>query len=360
MPLNRNAQLRYRTIDRCLRNTYRQWTLDDLIEACCDALYDVEGSTKGISRRTVQLDIQMMRSGKLGYYAPIVVSRHKYYTYSDSTFSISGNPLSEEDVRTLKDAVSMLQSLSGIGRMEGYEDVISKLDDKAAAEMDGEPSVIFFDTNSRLRGLELIPELYGAIRSRKTLRISYRPFRWSHVDSFEFFPYALKQYNLRWFLFGRKSTSGYNISNLALDRIEGISDMCIARYETSPWFNPATWFDNIVGVSKSSPSIPTEKVVIKAGPDDAPYILTKPLHSSQRTTGTFEDGSMTFELEVIPNRELLRLLMGFAGGIEVISPASLREKYILRLQQAISLHSDSPSSISSSSTLTESKSRPFR
>lgn len=40
MPINKNALLRYKTIDRCLRNKYRRWTLDDLVEACSEALYD--------------------------------------------------------------------------------------------------------------------------------------------------------------------------------------------------------------------------------------------------------------------------------------------------------------------------------
>ena len=73
MPANKNALIRYKTIDRCLRNRYRRWTLDDLVDACCDALYDMEGITKGVCARTVQMDIQIMRSDKLGYNAPIVV-----------------------------------------------------------------------------------------------------------------------------------------------------------------------------------------------------------------------------------------------------------------------------------------------
>ena len=79
MPANKNALIRYKTIDNCLRTPYRRWTLDDLVDACCDALYDCEGITKGVSVRTVQSDIQMMRSDKLGYNAPIEVYDHKYY-----------------------------------------------------------------------------------------------------------------------------------------------------------------------------------------------------------------------------------------------------------------------------------------
>ena len=66
MPVNKNALIRYKTIDRCLRNKYRRWTLDDLVEACSNALYEMEGITRGVSVRTVQADIQVMRSDKLG------------------------------------------------------------------------------------------------------------------------------------------------------------------------------------------------------------------------------------------------------------------------------------------------------
>lgn len=54
MPANKNALIRYKTIDNCLRNKYRRWTIDNLVDACSDALYDMEGISKGVSLRTVQ------------------------------------------------------------------------------------------------------------------------------------------------------------------------------------------------------------------------------------------------------------------------------------------------------------------
>ncbi|MFT5025011.1 MAG: hypothetical protein ACI9L7_000949, partial [Candidatus Azotimanducaceae bacterium] len=71
MAQNKNALIRYKTIDKCLQNHYKDWTLDDLIGACSDALYEYEGQDINVSKRTVQLDIQLMRSDKLGYNAPI-------------------------------------------------------------------------------------------------------------------------------------------------------------------------------------------------------------------------------------------------------------------------------------------------
>jgi hypothetical protein len=108
MPANKNALIRYKTIDRCLRNRYRRWTIEDLVNACSDALYDMEGIRKGISLRTVQGDIQIMRSDKLGYNAPIEVFDKIYYRYADPQYSITDMPLSEDDFLLIKRAVDLL------------------------------------------------------------------------------------------------------------------------------------------------------------------------------------------------------------------------------------------------------------
>ena len=110
MPANKNALIRYKTIDRCLRNRYRRWTIDDLVDACCDALLDMEGITKGVCARTVQMDIQIMRSDKLGYNAPIVVYDKIYYTYADPDYSITEMPLSMDDCKLIKEAITLLDN----------------------------------------------------------------------------------------------------------------------------------------------------------------------------------------------------------------------------------------------------------
>ncbi len=112
MPANKNALIRYKTIDACLRNRYRRWTLDDLVDACSDALYEMEGITQGVSVRTVQMDIQIMRSDKLGYNAPIEVYDRIYYRYADPDYSITDMPLSIDDCRLIKRAITLLANKS--------------------------------------------------------------------------------------------------------------------------------------------------------------------------------------------------------------------------------------------------------
>lgn len=83
MPLNRSTLIRISSIDRCLQNRYRRWTINDLIDACTDALAEFEGRSNPVSRRTFQNDLALMRSDRLGYNALIVVRDNKYYEYDD-------------------------------------------------------------------------------------------------------------------------------------------------------------------------------------------------------------------------------------------------------------------------------------
>jgi hypothetical protein len=87
MPTNLNALIRYRTIDSCLSNPYRKWTIGDLAEACAGALKEHRGIYSGISERTIREDIRVMRSDILGFNAPIVQSSG-HYSYEDRDYSI--------------------------------------------------------------------------------------------------------------------------------------------------------------------------------------------------------------------------------------------------------------------------------
>lgn len=130
MPANKNAIIRYKTIDRCLRNRYRRWTLDDLVDACSDALYDMEGIAKGVSTRTVQGDLQMMRSDKLGYYAPIEVYDNKYYRYSDPDYSITNTPITTEDYNLIVKAVNTIKEYRKDGDIDKLDEVLGRVKDK--------------------------------------------------------------------------------------------------------------------------------------------------------------------------------------------------------------------------------------
>ena len=323
MAQNKNALLRYRTIDRCLRNTGRRWTLQDLVDACSDALYEYEGKEDLVSTRTVQLDIQMMRSDRLGYEAPIEVYDRKYYRYADPDYSISNRPLSQHDIEVLNRTIDMLRQFDEFDRYHDMADVVSRLQDKVASVSRRRP-IVDFERNPNLKGLEYLNPLYDIIASRQTVSVNYRSFNARKPVPFILYPYLLKEYRNRWFLFGSR-VGDMKIFNLALDRIVDYHVCPDIPYRENPGFGE-DFFDDVVGVTKHS-RLKREKIVLWAENSQAGYILTKPLHASQKLLEKNKaDGSMTFELEVVINNELIALLLTFGAGVKILSPQHVADR----------------------------------
>ncbi len=337
MAQNKNALLRYRTIDRCLRNTGRRWTLQDLVDACSDALYEYEGKQEPVSTRTVQLDMQMMRSDRLGYEAPIEVYEKKYYRYSDPEYSISNRPLSQHDIDVLNRTIDLLRQYDEFDRFHDMADVVSRLQDKVASAGSRRP-IVDFERNPNLKGLEHLNPLYDIIAKRQAVCINYRSFNSRKPVPYILFPYLLKEYRNRWFVFGSRTTD-MKIFNLALDRIVDFHPCPDIPYQENPDFGE-DFFEDMVGVTKHS-RLKREKIVLRADNSQASYILTKPIHSSQRLIGRNDaNRSMTFELDVVVNWELVAQLLGFGAGIKILEPRSLAEQLRDIYKKASDLYSD--------------------
>ena len=82
MPTNKNAQLRYQIIDKCLSNWSRRYYIEDLVDACNEALYLYNGETKdgcGVKKRQVQEDLKFIESEE-GYGMDIDAIRDGHIT----------------------------------------------------------------------------------------------------------------------------------------------------------------------------------------------------------------------------------------------------------------------------------------
>lgn len=106
MPTNLNALIRYKTINECL-STGRKCTIEDLMEACGEALGEYRGKYGPVSERTIREDIRVMRSDILGMNAPIV-QKDGLYFYSDRSYHLinvifSGTDIIQKVIKLLKD-----------------------------------------------------------------------------------------------------------------------------------------------------------------------------------------------------------------------------------------------------------------
>ncbi len=334
MPVNRNALIRYKTLDQCLQNRFRKWTLEDLIDACSDALYEYEGIDKGVSRRTVQGDIQMMRSDKLGYNAPIIVVDKKYYTYEDSDYSITNIPLSDQDLNMLTEAVEFMKQFQGFSHFRELDGMVQKLEGHIYAQKTSTQPVIDFEKNENLKGLKYLDPLYQAIIKKQAIKISYQSFKARSINEFVFHPYLLKEFRNRWFVIGVRNDHS-DLLNLALDRIEAL-DSSPTRFKENTVFDPSTYFDNAIGVTVSRKLSP-EEVLLFVKYRLAPYVLTKPLHHSQEEVSRDNYG-VVLRLKVQHNFELEKEILALGDEIKVIAPTRLRNKIKDRLREAVDLY----------------------
>lgn len=332
MAQTKNALIRYKTIDKCLQNNYRQWTLEDLIEAVSDALFEYEGKENSVSKRTLQLDIQMMRSEKLGYNAPIVVYDKKFYKYEDEDFTITDIPLTETDINVLTETVSMLKQFKDFSLFNDVSDILQRLEDKIYAEKSHTQPVIHLDKNEKLKGLNFLDEIYQAIVKKVVLKITYKSFKSREETIFNFHPFILKEFNNRWFLVGKRMKKA-PVANLALDRIISI-DYDFQTPYIDEVFDAEQFYKNVVGVTVNT-GLQPRKIQLLINKIHAPYVLTKPLHSSQRLIETYEDGSVKINLFLTENYELERLLLGFGDGLEVLEPLRLRNHMKDILQKSL-------------------------
>ncbi|MGC4100435.1 helix-turn-helix transcriptional regulator [Ferruginibacter sp.] len=320
MPVNRNALIRYRTIDKCLQNRRRKWTIEDLMDACNEALYEYEGMDSNISMRTIRLDLNAMRSDSLGYNAPIVVISKKYYTYEDADYSIANIPLTTQDLGILQEVSDLLRQFKGFSHFNEVSEMVNRLEDKIHSEQYRQAPVIDFEKNELLTGIQWLDILYKAIVNKTTLLLSYQSFKARAANDVVFYPYLLKEYRNRWFILGMKK-QGKEIITFALDRIQNINLLDKELFIQHKHFDPHTYFDNIIGVTRNYAESPTT-VVFWASQYHAPYIKTKPLHPSQKIVEEVKGGTH-FSIEVIPNFEMERELIGFGEGIKVLSPNNI-------------------------------------
>jgi predicted DNA-binding transcriptional regulator YafY len=324
MSTNKNALLRYKTLDRCFQNTGRKYSFDDLMNEVNSALIDDDPKSSGINVRQLRADIQFMRS-EAGYSAPIeseVYNGKKHvYFYADPKFSIHNSPLNETEAKQLKNALGLFQRFSGSPGFEWVEEMNIMLKNKFGG---GDDTVISFQSNIDYEGYKWISDLFNAIVQKRALWITYTPFN-SPSFSFIFHPYYLKQYNNRWFVYGLNQELGIYTWNLSLDRIEDINEAKI-QYETYD-FDWEYYFSDIIGVTRYDKQV--ENIELLFNHKRAKYVETLPLHESQR--GNWTDDGYHVKLKLIPNLELEQVILSFGEDVEVLQPLFLRESVAKRI-----------------------------
>ena len=323
MPTNKNAAIRYQTLDKCFRDRFHRYYIEDLIDKCEEALLYYNG-IGGVSRRQIFEDIKFMESDT-GWSIPlerIKDGKRVYYRYYDSQFTINEQPLTDEEIRQLQTVIITLGRFRGLPSNEWVEEVISNLEWRFHLKGQTE-DIIGFEQNPHLRGLHWLSMIIDAAFNHQALDVVYRTYKEDSCERLQtVHPYYVRQYNNRWFLLALDEEHRY-ISILALDRILSLQVNESVPFVKNTYIDFSHYFDDVMGVTIPKDEVKKECIILRFAKKQFPYVVSKPLHHSQQI---LDEDECTLCIEVRPTYELQGQILSFGSDVEVLSPDSYREE----------------------------------
>lgn len=332
MPKNKDALVRYRIINRSLKD-FKYVSIGYLMDACYNAL------GHEISYRTIEKDIHDMKYDPgLGYFAPIKYDRYEEgYYYDDEDYSIDKFDLDYDDLKALTFASATLEQYKSFGIFSTFTGAVQKIINTMKIHRElrkyAEKQVVGFENAPLVKGEEHISPLLDAILLKKVLRIEHKRFDLEEMHVHIVHPYYLKEYRNRWYLLGYQSENK-RIQTYGLERILSIEPARNELFTEVP-FDPEEYYKYAIGVIvyDEPPTEITLKFTLKQGM----YILTQPVHHSQQViekTGRH----VIVSLVLVPAYEFISMVSGWGAEVEVLAPLWLREKVQDEVRKTLNLY----------------------
>ena len=187
---------------------------------------------------------------------------------------------------------------------------------------------IDFDRSVLKMNPEFLKLSLNAIIQKQKLSFNYTNYATDESKNFIIQPVLLKEFQHRWYVCGNNEAGEFR--SFGLDRISNL----IVLQETfrSSIKNPKALFDKIIGLSVEND--PSEKIVLSFHPLQGKYILSQPIHLSQKIVLQNEN-ELRISINVIPNYELLEQILKHGDRVKVMEPAWLKSEIIGRLTSAL-------------------------
>jgi hypothetical protein len=176
-------------------------------------------------------------------------------------------------------------------------------------------------------GYEFLPVIMQAIRQRRTITIGYQKFG---CDAYTkpVKPYAVRLFRQRWYML---ADTGEHLAVYSLDRMQSAT-LTDERFERPADFSAEAYFAEYFGVMVDG--TPMEHVVVRAYGKMASLLRTLPLHASQREMES-ADGYTDFAMDIRPSIDFISELLSKTDGLDVLEPASLKERMHGILEEAL-------------------------
>ena len=193
---------------------------------------------------------------------------------------------------------------------------------------------ILFESR-RPNGIENMSLLIHAIRNKFEISFSYTKFYEKESQKRIVYPLGLKENANLWYLV-TFCTLRNDIRTFALDRITELEVVeKVFKYEDPMLMT--NMFNDCFGVVRQENGSKVEEIILSFDSFRGNYIKNFPLHKSQ-TVIADNDNELRIKLNIHITRDFLSELLKYTGSLAIISPDSLRQRYLDLLKKGIEIN----------------------
>jgi predicted DNA-binding transcriptional regulator YafY len=348
MPINKNAIIRYQILDELLSNRYHNYSLDDLTEEVNKRFAEIRPKKDNIGRRTIEKDIHFLEKedpfwADIEKYSVDCYDYNKQRAYSkrclryaNPSFSIFKRELTSDEKYLLRELFSLLGQFDGLPKLGGLERLRLSL----GSHSNRKP--ILSLTKNPLENTNYLGVLFTAISQKQVIELRYRKFDEPDKDIvYRLYPYLLREYEGRWYLYAGRVEND-KIKCFPLDRIVKITIVPSIKYKGFEG-DINEIFEDIIGVSYYYEDTTVHNILFWVSDYSKDYVLTKPLHESQRTLNkkTCDElhekfpslqGGQFFRIDCRKNYELIRELCSYGQHLLVLEPSCIQDEIFERIK----------------------------
>lgn len=169
------------------------------------------------------------------------------------------------------------------------------------------------------QGTEHLYGLLHAIKNRLKINFTYHKFWEDQLTKRTLEPYALKEFNNRWYILGKEISNDF-VKSFALDRLSDL-ELLKEKFEMPKDFDVNQHYKYCFGIVGPNQQTP-ENIILSFNTFQGKYIKSLPLHESQHIL-IDNDEELRISLKLYPTHDFFMELLSFGENVKVIAPESL-------------------------------------
>jgi predicted DNA-binding transcriptional regulator YafY len=180
-------------------------------------------------------------------------------------------------------------------------------------------SFVEFENKAAIEHIPNFKIILDAIQQQLPVTFRHNSFYHLKQEEYALKPYFLKQFQNRWYAIG-ETEKGYR--TFGIDRIENIT-IGTKKFKAKTE-EAKDKFSHVIGLNYVDHKI--EKIQLSFHISQKPYIISLPLHHSQKEINTDNENFFAIELRIHPNFEFRQRVLKYGSLVKVVEPQWLAEE----------------------------------